>query len=704
MAEGVADRITGINQTPWSELTDQQKYEMDRGYSVASDEDILSREETVAGPQEHPAQALGRMTAALRNTKKLAGVGNSEKFQSLDDSLREVLDLLSHQLPKNDVRESNSILMQVGVAYGRLITACEGYVSFRLHLTSAGRARQRIAKEILHRARTDQRGLAAYMDSSVSMEEDQRAGTVSEALGMARRRTLVLNGKTEGELKHVGGVSSFIAVLERGDLTDVSASGFFKEEDIFTYRRAKENALMALDTVQKRSPIAQADYQSIRQAILDEPEIGQTPDYTEHFAVAAKRTEKYWKDRVFHEYVNAVIKTAAAISQVGAKIDSSELGMYLKMGESVNMSRRNVASSRIAQLFGVGDLIAQSETATLKDENGTLKMGNLMQKARGTEAMKAAHELQRDNFRRMRKEYNYNVNKPLKENMPLIADDYLTPEFLKSLTSLQVLDNLMGQADRHAGNFMIDQNDQKRLGRVQGIDNDFAFGYTTEIGAGGYNRSIFNRGTSLSETDPGELTLPYMDAALADRIVAVRPEEVRLVLADLIEEPAIEAFLVRLDMIQKGILRDRRENPDSGRYLKTTEDWAQTLEFFKQDAKTKDYSTYVGQFLFLASEQNATYGALAGHLMEEERMEMASQAMGEELSQPEYDGLDDAQHAEKLRQFLEGFGVEKKILDYLQNTGRLNRDVDVKGILSEFSLEILKKIHRQYVKRYQKPA
>lgn len=36
-------------------------------------------------------------------------------------------------------------------------------------------------------------------------------------------------------------------------------------------------------------------------------------------------------------------------------------------------------------------------------------------------------------------------------------DDRITFQFMKSLTSLQVLDNLVGQVDRHIGNYMVEE-------------------------------------------------------------------------------------------------------------------------------------------------------------------------------------------------------------------------------------------------------
>ena len=51
-----------------------------------------------------------------------------------------------------------------------------------------------------------------------------------------------------------------------------------------------------------------------------------------------------------------------------------------------NMANRNVATSREANLIGVGDFVEQSMMAKVKDKKtGDVKTGSLMTKARGKE-------------------------------------------------------------------------------------------------------------------------------------------------------------------------------------------------------------------------------------------------------------------------------------------------------------------------------
>ena len=58
----------------------------------------------------------------------------------------------------------------------------------------------------------------------------------------------------------------------------------------------------------------------------------------------------------------------------------------------------------------------------------------------------------------------------------------ITPAMQKSLADLQVLDNLLGQVDRHTQNHMLQSDKQGRAIGVTGIDNDFSFGMN-KIGA-----------------------------------------------------------------------------------------------------------------------------------------------------------------------------------------------------------------------------
>ena len=100
-------------------------------------------------------------------------------------------------------------------------------------------------------------------------------------------------------------------------------------------------------------------------------------------------------------------------------------------------------------------------------------------------------------------------------------DDLATSDFLRSLTSLQVLDNLAAQADRHRQNFFADITAEGKLGKVQAIDNDFSFSDITmdwddSVGQMG-GPALFKR------PPPKELSTPIVNKIPADKKARRQP-------------------------------------------------------------------------------------------------------------------------------------------------------------------------------------
>ena len=233
-------------------------------------------------------------------------------------------------------------------------------------------------------------------------------------------------------------------------------------------------------------------------------------------------------------------------NQLGATIDGVFVSLDLKYkGGKVNLTRRNVATSRMASLLELKDLIAESQTVDILDEaTGKTIRGNLMNQAEGKE-----HE---------------EIENSLKERK-------ITSTFLRDITNLQVLDYLCGQVDRHAGNMMYKVDGDGNVTGVQGIDNDGAFGLKENAG----------RVARVFDTSSEEMFIPYMDAHLADRIMELDGDTLRYALMDLIKEEEINEAIKRLHTLQKGIENIRQK--EAFRFLENKDDW--TLHENHQEAK-----------------------------------------------------------------------------------------------------------------------
>ncbi len=128
-----------------------------------------------------------------------------------------------------------------------------------------------------------------------------------------------------------------------------------------------------------------------------------------------------------------------------------------------DVARRNSAMSTVADLLGMGNLIARSESMTLTDGEKKLS-GHFMESAKGTDLMTC------------------------QPGDPLLCSDTTVNlennDLKKQLSDLQILDFICGNTDRHSANMLykVEGTDPKHLtiSGIQGIDNDCSFGNITD--------------------------------------------------------------------------------------------------------------------------------------------------------------------------------------------------------------------------------
>ena len=259
-----------------------------------------------------------------------------------------------------------------------------------------------------------------------------------------------------------------------------------------------------------------------------------------------------------------------AIKYINNKIPSTDINNCVidrlelsNKDQKVNMTRRNVATSRMAALLGVGHLVAKSETAEIVDNaTGKTYRGNLMEQAQGD---------------RSGKESLVNVRKGkslISDFQNGCPDVEMTASggFQRDLCSLQVFDNICGQIDRHSGNYLVSQKGEKgEITGLQGIDNDGAFGLNEDCH---FVHDVSNA-RSAYDINTGKMALPYLDKNFAERIKALEPDVVRYALRDLLTEKEIDTTIIRLDKVKKAI-----DTMDKSQLLSDDEwndDTAQTL-------------------------------------------------------------------------------------------------------------------------------
>lgn len=227
-------------------------------------------------------------------------------------------------------------------------------------------------------------------------------------------------------------------------------------------------------------------------------------------------------------------------------------------GDQTNITNRNVATSRIALLAGVPGIVAESKTVKVKDRaDGKIYKGNLMSIASGVASAEAEAEI---------RDKTAGTNQ-LEERIRAVSASF-APSVQKELTSLQVLDYICGQGDRHHNNFFLEKDENGKYAHVHAIDNDLSFAtgidHAKEIMKMGVSRSHLR----LVVDEKGNLAMPYMDRQLAINLLYMTPDMVRLALMDLLGDKYIKNTVARLEKVQNAI---RKEGLDSPKFKKDSE-------------------------------------------------------------------------------------------------------------------------------------
>ena len=217
----------------------------------------------------------------------------------------------------------------------------------------------------------------------------------------------------------------------------------------------------------------------------------------------------------------------------------------IKPGNEV--SKRNVATSRLFSALGESDLIAKSRLAVLREKGKPDKKGIIMAKANG----KAIEDLIKD---------LQNINK---QNITIKFSKNAQRKFV----ILQLGDYIAGQIDRNIKNYFVDyetteedESAEVKIKSIQGIDNDMSFGnlkgenlLNPNIDPSIHLRSFMHIRTSEDGNQNQVLLLPYIDADFANALQNLNAHIIKYTFADLLDDEEMTSLLDRVQSINQAI-------------------------------------------------------------------------------------------------------------------------------------------------------
>ncbi len=443
-----------------------------------------------------------------------------------------------------------------------------------------GYQRYQLVKNALTKAQVEMAVLESrakqVFEAFANEENEQERPLWVNALAEARTRRINLNNPNVGQIEYTGGntsniikltaqsgevayikkneknlpieykIGSFISnYMDSGTAKAMINEGVSAEElkvlisflgNCFCYNAAIRHSFMESDNLNAQHfENGQIKASHIKKAF---PKAGvQIPDNLQHI---------FQKERV----ANQVIKDFGTYFYRNNMAYGLATGVA-KMDENSSITDRNVATYRLAELLGLSELIPATTKVIVTAQDENEQKGILMAEARGKELWEA----------------NRNVD---------AKDASYDKGLYLQMNSLQIMDIIAGQTDRHNANMLL-ESEGDHFKKLKGIDNDLCFGKIT------YKEIVTNKTGSddvKSLEDENGIKIKFIDKKVYDRVLALNDEIIRYTLADLLTDGEMKALLDRLHGVQKLF---RRIKPADNVKICTQE------EFSDRDAFTAKY-------------------------------------------------------------------------------------------------------------------
>ena len=508
-----------------------------------------------------------------------------DHLNSLDTLLDNAVDLAKTEEIQNEFRE--------------ICLACEKYIRHRNPWTDEGKARKQMVQDIYEQVKTESLRFSVRVEQLSTKPEENGPKTWLDILREVR--TEKFEDGVDGAKVTIGGAgTSKVYIVEKNGKkqyfkeTEKLPSGDYDvltseaislaqdelrayeadnrhtkkdKEDFSSKITQKSNALKAVMDCLK---YLFKDFDSINDFFDDHRDPDEIMEGIEEILeqelekkkleeeqLKQKQRDKKPKDTVLEEHIRIfkdIVAKKYDIGSVYSYVSETLLEISKKarchgiavnsavIKENADLSRRNVASARMAKLLGLNgeehNLIADSKLADVVI-NGKTMHGILMDEASGVVLP------------------NYRKHSVFKTRYS--ADAF------RSLLNLQIYDIIMGQVDRNTSNYLGTIKEDKMTGscevlNITGIDNDMCGGVLrySEIfiqGKSGYNQ-IRNIVVDNS------LQPPAIEKELADNIMKLTPEIIHFQFCDIFDKDERRALIDRLSEVQKVIKILKKKHQD----------------------------------------------------------------------------------------------------------------------------------------------
>lgn len=180
-------------------------------------------------------------------------------------------------------------------------------------------------------------------------------------------------------------------------------------------------------------------------------------------------------------------------------------------------ANRLLAETRMAELLGLEDLLTKVDLVRIRIEGLSEYVGTMMENAKGVD---------------VREIKNY-------------YKEAFTPQLLRSLNNLNVLDFICYEQVHRPGNYKLVLDGQGKAVSVQSFDNDSPWAFSP---FGKVNFHTYERASYI--IDKGEINRPAIDKQLAERIVGLTKNDISQEFSRYLNKLQLRALWNRINALQ----------------------------------------------------------------------------------------------------------------------------------------------------------
>ena len=342
-------------------------------------------------------------------------------------------------------------------------------------------------------------------------------------------------------------------------------SEYFKENKNYKELELEKvvDAINLLDTLTQEYTTLYNEYKELRKSLKEANTDADKNSINEK--IRQKNAEI--KACNYYALANSVLRVAKNIRCASIAVN------HAKINENSELSKRNVASARMAKLLGLNNddsnQIAKSVMADVCI-NGEHKRGIVMEEVKGT--------------------HIYEITK----NEKIKRIPRYTEAAFRELINLQIFDLIMGQVDRNNSNYLVQYTISKDdnyydVSHITGIDNDTCCGNINYMDILKKGENGINRLKNIEFL--GSPQIPVMEQELANKIKILTPEIIHHQFCDILDKSERKALIDRIQGVQDFLKRmEKLDKKKTAKFIlsKTdTDEWKNRLNEYSTSIKTR---------------------------------------------------------------------------------------------------------------------